>query len=134
LALPNGWLGLVEFSAGPVGWLPRDWRHLPKPLPAQADNRRGRGLVIQAGRDEFYLVGADYRLVFRPQLPPQQALDASLVKDFLLPRQAHYVSVDEGHFDAGGEFVVDRRRNGDETDYGLWVEPDVSVLHVVLTD
>jgi hypothetical protein len=130
----DGWLGLVEFGAGPLGWDHKDWRHLSKQPPAQAEDRRGRGLVIQAGRNELYLVGADYWLVLRPQLPPQQALDASLVKDFLLPRQAHYVGVDEGHFDAGGEFVVDRRRNGDEVDGGAWVEPDCGVVRVLLCD
>jgi hypothetical protein len=42
--------------------------------------------------------------------------------------------VDEGHFDENGAFVVDRRRNGDETDHGVWVETDVGVVHVVLCD
>ena len=32
-----------------------------------ADNNRGRGLIIQAGRNEFYLVGANYRLILRPK-------------------------------------------------------------------
>jgi hypothetical protein len=42
-----------------------------------------------------------------------------------------YVRVDEGHFDAEGAFVVDRRRNGDEIDGGVWAEPDTGVVRVV---
>jgi hypothetical protein len=61
-------------------------------------------------------------------------MDPSLSKEFLLTRLANYVVVDEGHFDEDGQYVVDRRRNGDETDHGVWVEPDCGVVHVVLCD
>jgi hypothetical protein len=45
------------------------------------------------------------------------------------------VSVDEGHFDKNGEFVVDRKRNGDEIGRrGFWVEPDIKVLRVITCD
>jgi hypothetical protein len=41
-------------------------------------------------------------------------------------------SVDEGHFDEDGKFVIDRRRNGDEIgNRGLWVESDIGVLRVI---
>jgi hypothetical protein len=42
--------------------------------------------------------------------------------------------VDEGHFNEQGEFVVDRRRNGDEHDTGLWVEADTGVVRAILCD
>jgi hypothetical protein len=114
----------------------KDWRHPPKHLPfaRQPDQERGRGLVIQVSKHAFYLVGAGYRLFLRPKTCPQAALDASLSRDHLLTRLAKYVRVDEGHFDENDTFVVDRRRNGDETDHGLWVEPDVGVVHAVLCD
>jgi len=34
------------------------------------------------------------------------------------------ISIEEGHFNADGVFVADRRRNGDETYHGAWVEPN----------
>jgi len=98
------------------------------------DGERGRGLVIQVSRHEFYLVGAGFQLLLRPRTAPEQALDMSLVSEFGLTRLANYVLVDEGHFDQDGKFVVDRRRNGDETDHGVWVEPDVGVIHALLCD
>lgn len=42
------------------------------------------------------------------------------------------VSVDEGHYDAKGQWVFDRRWNGDETDYGLNFTGDPVVLKVTL--
>ena len=56
------------------------------------------------------------------------------LRDFHLDRQGHFVTVDEGHFDDEGNYVVDRRRNGDEIDSGAWVEPDVRVVRVVMSD
>ena len=85
-------------------------------------------------RNEFFLVGGGYRLILRPVLPPEHALDATVARDHLLVRQAHYVNVDEGHFDADNAFVADRRRNGDEVDGGVWVEPDVCVVRVVMCE
>ena len=91
--------------------------------------------MIQASRNEFYLVGDNFRLVLRPKLPPEQALDASLSNDNLLRSLVHYLSVEEGHFDPTGSFVVDRRRNGDQTNFGsVWVTPDIGVVHVVMCD
>ena len=52
----------------------------------------------------------------------------------MLNRLAHHFSVDEGHFDQNSEFVVDRRRNSDEINYGLWVEADTGVVRVIMCD
>jgi hypothetical protein len=122
----EGWLGIAEF-----GEFYKDWRHRGHLPPEQ---RRGRGLVFQTSRNEFYLVGGGYRLVLRPILPPEQRLDISVARDGFLHCLAHYVSVEEGHFDTSGQFVADRRRNGDEIDNGVWVEPDTGVVRVVMTD
>ena len=121
----DGWLGMTEF-----GNFYKDWQHR-EPLPPE--QRRGRGLIIQTSRNEFYLVGGGYRLVLRPILPPGQQLDISVAREGFLHCLAHYVSVEEGHFDSYGQFVADRRRNGDEVDNGVWVEPDVGVVRVVMT-
>lgn len=121
----TGWLGIAEFSD-----YYKDWRHRDR-IPDE--QRRGRGLVVQASANEFYLVGGGYRLVLRPILPPEQRLDISVAREGFLHNLAHYVSVDEGHFDPSGKFVIDRKRNGDEIDHGVWVEPDVGIVRVVMT-
>ncbi|HUT18970.1 MAG TPA: DUF5597 domain-containing protein [Anaerolineae bacterium] len=132
----DGYTGIAQFGAGRMPFVGKDWRHPLKrfPLAVQPEEERGRGLVIQVSKHEFYLIGGGYRLFLRPKTSPERALDASLARDHLLARLANYVLVDEGHFDENGEFVVDRRRNGDETDHGVWVETDVGVVHVVLCD
>lgn len=127
----DGYHGMTEFGnhAG------KDWRHPRKPHRGDASSlNRGRGLVVQVDTHEFYLVGAAYRLHLRPKGTPAQALDSAQTNPRLLTRLAHYVRVDEGHFDEDDNFVVDRRRNGDETDNGVWVEPDVGVVHVVMCE
>ena len=47
-------------------------------------------------------------------------------------RHGEYISVEEGHFDAGGRFVPCRRRCGDESDFGIWTDWDVGVIRVVM--
>jgi hypothetical protein len=131
----DGYIGLVQFGNGVRPYVGKDWRHARRPPPHPSEpEERGRGLVIQVDRHEFYVVGANVRLHLRHRIAPEVALDASWARDHLLTRLAPYVRVDEGHFDAEGAFVVDRRRNGDETDHGVWAEPDVGVVHVVMCD
>ena len=79
-------------------------------------------------------MGANYHLHLRPKSSPAEHLQAAQTDTHKLTRLAHYVRVDEGHFNDSDDFIVDRRRNGDETDHGVWVEPDVGVVHVVLCD
>lgn len=131
----DGWVGLVQFGYGAFQYMGMDWRHPPKGLPMMADmgEARGRGLIFQQDENTFYLVGAAYRLHLRRKAALKEMLDPMMVSTFHQPRQAPYISVDEGHFDENGTFVVDRRRNGDETDSGVWVEPDCGVVRVVLT-
>jgi hypothetical protein len=62
-------------------------------------------------------------------------MKASLqVADWIPKHPGYFVSVDEGHFDQNGEFVADRRRNGDEIKRGVWVYPDVGVVRVITCD
>ncbi len=124
----EGYTGMAEFHSGLRDFAASDWRHL------RSGATRGRGLVFQAARHEFYVVGAGFRLALRPDEAPERALDPTLTNHALLTRQAHYISVDEGHFDADGEFIVDRRRNGDEFDLGIWVSADTGVVRAVLCD
>ena len=131
----DGYWAVVVFGALPGGANVKDWRHeMPRGPWQEPESGRGRGLFFQVGPREFYIVGASCRVVFRPKTTPEVARDASLADDFLLTRLGNYVCVEEGHFDSTGKFVVDRRRNGDETDHGVWAEPDCGVVHVLLTE
>lgn len=132
----DGWYGVVSFGYGSGSYVGRDWRH------ATAGNRRaldpsvprGRGLLFQEDRNTFYLVGGAYQLHLCRKGSWASMTSFTGLRDFHLDRQGHFVTVDEGHFDADGAFVVDRRRNGDEIDSGAWVEPDVKVVRVVMSD
>jgi hypothetical protein len=114
----------------------RDWHHdSPEEIKsASPDPNRGRGLVFQANKNEFYLVGVNYRLFLRPKLAPEKMLDAAFIYDFLQSKNAHQVKVDEGHFDQNDQFVVDRRRNGDVITNGVWVEVDTGIVRVIMCD
>jgi hypothetical protein len=131
----DGYLGSATFAGTHMAYFPSDWRHdspeEAKQLPP--DPSRGRGLVIQASRNEFYFVGASYRFLLRPKLAPEKMLDAAFSSEFLA-KMFHQLKVDEGHFDEKGEFVVDRRRNGDVISGGIWVAADVGVVRVLLCD
>ncbi len=124
----EGYTGLAEFQDASRDFSWGDWRHL------RSEPTHGRGLIFQAARNEIYVVGAGFRLALRPDEAPERALDSTLANHALLTRQAHYISIDEGHFDADGEFVVDRRRNGDEVDHGIWVDADTGVVRALLCD
>jgi len=132
----EGWLVSAVFGANHVLIAGKDWRHdTPEETKMPAlDPSRGRGLVFQASRNEFYLVGAGYRIFLRPKLAPAKMLDASFVSDFWFSKLAHQVKVDEGHFDEKGQFVVDRRRNGDAINGGVWVEADNGVVRLRMCD
>jgi hypothetical protein len=132
----DGYLGSAVFAGGHPPHIPKDWRHdAPEELKMpENDPNRGRGLVFQASRHEFYLVGANYRLFLRPKLAPEKMLDASFVSNFWLSKLAHQLKVDEGHFDQSGNYIIDRRRNGDAINDGIWVEPDTGVVRVIMCD
>jgi hypothetical protein len=130
----EGWVGVVRYGYGGQEYAGMDWRHThsDRALLQQPQGPRGRGLVFQEDENTFYLVGAAFRLGLRRKGPASAMLDHTQALDSLRERQSPFISVDEGHFEDGA-FVVDRRRNGDETDNGAWVEPDVQVVRVVMT-
>ena len=118
----DGYWGLALFD----GRGPSDFRH------SSSQPQRGRGLIFQVQPNEFYLIGAGFRLLLQKKLPeplafskPHDRFDAAL-----LP----YLLVEEGGFDPDGAWVTTRRRNGDEITAGLWVAPDIGVLHAVLAE
>jgi len=132
----EGYTGLIEFGPRKAGYSGKDWKHPSAGGgPEMVNPNRGRGLVIQAGRDEFYLTGANYRLFLRPK-PTLANMQARLAINDVAPKLPGWniVSIDEGHFDQKGGFIVDTCRNGDEIDPAAWVEPDCGVVRVITCD
>jgi hypothetical protein len=131
----EGYTGLIEFGGRKPGYNGKDWHHSSPPGPRTPDSNRGRGMIIQASKDEFYLVGAKYRLFLRPKMSMEEMKPRLAIMDAApkLPGW-HLVSVDEGNFDEKGNFVINRSRNGDEVDPAVWVEPDCGVIRVITCD
>jgi beta-galactosidase GanA len=90
--------GRWEF--GEVQWLPKD-----TPPPPWKGEPVGGAAVIQLGPDEFLLAGDHVRMRFD--------LVASATAE-----SVQYMSVEEGTFQ-NGRWVMSRRWNGDQTDYGI---------------
>jgi len=133
----DGYKGLAQFGGGQAHAEWKNWRHPPDETfykEPPSDNNRGRGLIIQAGKREFYLVGANYRLILRPK-PSFDMTQAPLpVPDLIFTMLSPYLSVEEGHFDRNAEFVAERRRNGGQVFNGIWVEPDCGVVRVIMSN
>jgi beta-galactosidase GanA len=79
------------------------WMKMP-PNPIK-DKPVGGAAVIQLGPDEFLVAGSDVRLVFGLAAPRPG-------------ENSQFLHVEEGTFQ-NGQWVMTRRWNGDQTDYGL---------------
>ena len=124
----DSYLGLARFVNRPAGgWEFTDFNHYPPDK-----NQRGRGLIFTPRPNEFYLVGSGYSLFLRPKVNERMEFSKASA-DYDAPL-THYLAVEEGHFNHAGNWIVDRTRNGDEITGGLWVAPDIGVLHAVLTE
>ena len=87
-----------------------------------------RGLIFETSPTEFYLVG-NFNLKLMYKSSPERILSAqgSAVIDF--------ASVEEGYFDADGQFIVTGERNGDEVMFGgFWAAPHSGVTRVRMID
>jgi beta-galactosidase GanA len=81
------------------------WTWMKVPPHPNKDRPVGGAALIQLGPDEFLLAGSDIRVRF----------------DLAAPRagdNVQFLSVEEGTFQ-DGRWVMKRRWNGDQTDYGL---------------
>ena len=83
----------------------RDWTWIDMPANPKKDLPVGGAALIQLGPDEFLLAGSDVRIRF--------ALDHPAAGD-----NVQFLEVEEGAFE-NGRWVMKRRWNGDQTDYGL---------------
>ena len=88
--------------------------------PENADilTARGRALLIQTGDYEFYLAGCGVKVDFRRRPDP---LDDDPWPTLMsrMNGTLNFLSVEEGHF-AGEQWVCDRVRNGDESNFELF--------------
>jgi len=124
----GAWEALVQFGK-PVNMQATDYLHKGTD---DGDHELGRALVFCVSDDEFYFVGQNMVLHFdRPV--KQGRLNPLQMTDFTQTRSVNYSICTEGHFE-GDTYVVDRHRDGDENDFGLWLTPDVGVVHVKLCD
>jgi beta-galactosidase GanA len=90
--------GLWEFGE-------RDWTWIDMPANPKKEQPVGGAAVIQLGPDEFLVAGSDLRLNFALASPRGQ-------------ENSQFVDVEEGTFE-NGRWVMARRWNGDQVDYGL---------------
>lgn len=80
---------------------------------------RGRGLLVQTGEHEFYLGGAGIALDFIKRPNPQEENSYRQLNS-RYAGQLNFLSVEEGHFEEE-KWVVDKYRNGDETNFSQYV-------------
>ncbi|MFT4179622.1 MAG: DUF5597 domain-containing protein [Thermomonas sp.] len=97
LQIDERWNMVVTYGV-PQFWFQGEPPGNPEPV--------GRALVVQLGPDEFLVTGAHARINIEAADP---AIAARQIYDF----------VDEGTYDANGQWQFRRRWNGDQTDYGL---------------
>ena len=123
----------VGFKAYLYGNIGADYRH-PEMRTEMGKNlmdfnaEKGRGILVEADDDTFYLVGHGFHLFFNQYEP----LDGSIPNLFLNPTlqltTTEYLEVTEGHFSEEGDYVIDRIRNGDENWLGVWASADCGVI------
>ena len=114
----DGYTALVQFG---VSWYGR-------PLPTEGDPEanRGRGLLIQTGPKEFYVTGIGFTVYIRPT----SGFYHFLSKERWQGRFDPWLLVEAGHFE-GEQWVVDERRAGDETDFGLIMATPGQAVHAL---
>jgi len=96
IALNERWSATVTYGV-PQFWFQGEPPGNPEPV--------GAALIAELGPDEFLVTGYHARVT----LHPASAATANMVYD----------RVEEGHYDASGQWVFQRNWNGDQTDYGV---------------
>ena len=74
----------------------------------------GGAVVIELGSDEYLVAGHHVRVDFKPTFAPG--------------KKRLFLKVEEGIYDAAGNWKMARIWNGDQTDYGLNLKADENVL------
>lgn len=111
----KGWKAHVTFGQWQFG--EREWPGNQKEKPAHADTPAGGVAIAQIGDDEFILVGQ----LARVRIDDAEGSGKALIDH-----------VEEGRFDANGQWVMERRWNGDQIDWGLNFTANPRVIKVKL--
>jgi len=74
----------------------------------------GGVVVVELGKDEYLVAGHHVRVDFKPAFAPG--------------KKRLWLKVEEGNYDAAGNWKTARIWNGDQTDYGLNLKTDENVL------
>jgi hypothetical protein len=74
----------------------------------------GGVVILELGPDEFLIAGHHVRVDFKPTFAPE--------------KKRLWLKVEEGSYDAAGNWKTARIWNGDQTDYGLNLKSDENVL------
>jgi hypothetical protein len=74
----------------------------------------GGALILELGPDEYLVAGHHVRVDFKPAFAPG--------------KKRLWMTVEEGSYDAAGNWKMARIWNGDQTDYGLNLKADENVL------
>jgi beta-galactosidase GanA len=98
----KGWKAHVTFGQWQFG--EREWPGNQKEKPAHAGTPSGGVAIAQLGDDEFLLVGQ----LARVRIEETDNTGRALIDQ-----------VEEGRYDSAGKWVMERRWNGDQTDWGL---------------
>lgn len=86
---------------------------------------RAKGLIIQEGPDEFFILGTDFTVSFAPR-------DDIFYSEDRITNHMPYLLVEEGRFDSDARWIRDRTRTGDECDHGVWVFAENRVVRCVV--
>ena len=97
------WTATVSFQEWQFG--EKSWPNRPSELPPGTEKPAGGVALAQIGPDEFVITGQHARVRIASTQPRGQG--------------AMFARVEEGRFDAAGQWVMERNWNGDQTDWGL---------------
>lgn len=119
----DGWEVLARFGAYPRGG---DYQH----KRGEPTTERGRALVMQTGENEFVACGVGVSLAFRRR-PPLDQLQTPQ-KDWQHEHFMDYLLVEDGHFTPDGAWEPIYLRNGDDTDFGVYLFPNNGATKIIL--
>ena len=99
----GAWTATVSFQEWQFG--EKSWPNHPAEVPPGTEKPSGGVAIAQVGPDEFVITGQHARVRIAPTKPQGKG--------------AMFARVEEGRFDAAGQWVMERNWNGDQTDWGL---------------
>jgi hypothetical protein len=99
------WSAVLQYGMPPFG----NWMQPKGNTPPD-----GGVVILELGPDEFLIAGHHVRVDFKPAFAPD--------------KKRLWLKVEEGSYDAAGNWKTVRVWNGDQTDYGLNLKADEDVL------